>query len=132
MWCLVTVFYPVRSQRCRRKTASAKPFYNSPIHSLGQNPGVLNTSQSVPLPILSQGGLSFQHPSWRTGHVQPTVDINTGPVRKPRLREPICFPKWLSYGARCDLRESPDAVISASYQTPATFDLLECCEHFCV
>lgn len=46
------------------ETASIRPFCNSSNHSLGQNPGVLNTSPSAPLPTVLQWGLSFRHPSW--------------------------------------------------------------------
>lgn len=43
-----------RSQKEQRETASIKPFCNSSVHSLGQNPGVLNTSPSAPLPTVLQ------------------------------------------------------------------------------
>lgn len=40
------------------------PFCNRTVHSLGQNPGVPNTSPSAPPPTVLQWGLSFRHPSW--------------------------------------------------------------------
>lgn len=52
----------VRSQKGQRETI--KPFCNRTVHSLGQNPGVPNTSPSAPPPTVLQWGLSFRHPSW--------------------------------------------------------------------
>lgn len=82
----------VRSQKGQRETASIRLFCNSSIHSLGQNPGVLNTSPSAPLPTVLQWGLSFRHSSWELDTFR-TQRILTQDSRETKPKGTHFFPQ---------------------------------------